>query len=196
MNFVCSVATLLENPLPIYAVGAVLATVSGLAFLARRSLPSLFALIGVVVLTLLLVIVERVVVTEREQVESALQQLMADVEAGDMLAVLARIDSGAVQMRGDVEKLMPQAEIKDTGATAVRVEVDADAEPMTATSQFRGKIDGVHRRSGMRVFFFDEVEIRWVKRGDVWLAEAYAVKIKGKAIDPVSSMRSKRPASK
>jgi len=53
---------LLENPLPIYAAGAVLATVCGLAFLARRNLPSLFALIGVVVLTLLLVLVERMVV--------------------------------------------------------------------------------------------------------------------------------------
>ncbi len=188
MNSVCSVATLLENPLPIYAVGTVLATVCGLAFLARRNLPSLFALIGVVVLTLLLVVVERVVVTEREQVEAALQQLMRDVEAGDMSAVLARIDSGAAKMRNDVEKLMPQAEIKDTGATSVRVEVDADTEPMTATSRFRGKVDGVHRRSGMRVFFFDEVEINWVKRGEQWLAEAYAVKIKGKAIDPVGQV--------
>ncbi len=186
MNSVCSVATLLENPLPIYAVGAVLATVCGLAFLARRNLPSLFALIGVVVLTLLLVVVERVVVTEREQVEAALLQLMRDVEAGDMPAVLARIDSGAAKMRNDVEKLMPQAEIKDTGATSVRVEVDA--ERLTATSRFRGKVDGVHRRRGMRVFFFDEVEINWVKRGEQWLAEAYAVKIKGKAIDPVGQV--------
>ena len=189
-------ATLFENPLPIYAIGAVLTTVCGMAFLARRSLPSLLALIGVVVLTLLLVIVERVVVTEREQVETTLQLLMADVESGDIPAVLARIDSAALPMRADVEKLMPQATIKDTGATAVRVEVDADAEPMTATSRFRGKIDGIHRRSGMRVFFFDEVEINWVKRNDKWLAESYAVKIKGQPIDPVNTMQSNRPVSK
>ncbi len=187
MNF------LLENPLPIYATGAVLGTVCGLAFLARRNLPSLFALIGVVVLTLLLVLVERIVVTEREQVEATLQQLMANLETGEVPAVLALIDPAAAPMRADVEILMPQATIEDTGATAVRVEVDADAKPLTATSRFRGRVDGIHRSSGMRLFFFDEVEIIWVKRGDKWLAEAYTVQLQGKTINPVESMRGNRP---
>lgn len=187
MNF------LLENPLPIYAVGAVLATICGLVFLARRNLPSLFALIGVVGLTLLLVLVERMVVTEHEQVETTLQQLMANLEAGAVPAVLALIDPEAAQMRADIEVLMPQADIEDTGATAVRIEVDTDAEPLTATSYFRGRVDGIHRSSGMRLFFFDEVEISWVKRGDAWLAEAYAVQLKGKRINPVESMRDNRP---
>jgi len=162
-------------------------------FFARRNLPSLFALIGVVVLTLLLVLVERMVVTEREQVEATLQQLMVGIESNDMPAVLALLDLAATKMRGDIENLIPQANIEDTGATAVRVEVDADAEPLRATSRFRGRVDGIHRSSGMRLFFFDEVEISWVKRGDAWLAEAYTVQLKGKPIDPVKSMRGNRP---
>ena len=184
---------LYENPLPIYAVGAVLATVCGLAFLARRNLPSLFALFGVLGLTLLLLIAEKMVVTDREQVEDTLQQLMADIESEDVPSVLAHIDPQASKMRGDIKKLMPQANIKDAGATAVRIEVDTDSKPPTATSRFRGRLDGVHRRSGMRVFFFDEVEISWVKRGDQWLAEEYTVQIKGTPINPVESMRSNRP---
>ncbi len=60
--------TLLENPLPIIAGGAVLATLCGLVFLSRRTVPSLLALAVVVLLTLLLVICERLIVTPREEV--------------------------------------------------------------------------------------------------------------------------------
>jgi len=187
---------LLENPLPIYAVGAVLTTVCGMVFLSRRTLPSLFALIGVVTLTLLLVLAERIVVTEREQVETTLHQLMTDIESNDLSAVLAHIDPQSTKMRADIEKLLPEANIKDTGATSMQIEVDTNAAPPTALSSFRGRIDGVHRRSGMRVFFFDKVEISWVKQGDEWLAEGYAVQFKGKPINPVESMRTNRPTSK
>ena len=41
-------SVLFENPVPIYAVGAVLTTLCGLTFLVRRSLRSLLALAGVV----------------------------------------------------------------------------------------------------------------------------------------------------
>ena len=186
-------AIFFENPLPIVAVGAVLATVCGLAFLARRTLVSLLLLAGVVLLTLLLVLLEQLVVTERELVEAALYQLMDDIESGEVSAVLASIDSGAAKMRADVEKLMPEARIEDTGATAVRIEVDEASEPPTATSWFRGRLDGLHQRSGMRVFFFDEVEISWVKRGDRWQAVDYAVQWRGNSIDPVKSMKGNRP---
>ena len=186
---------ILENPLPIYAVGAVLATICGLAFLARRNLPSLLALLSVVGLTLLLALVERVVVTESEQVETTLYQLIADIEANDTDAVLSSIAPTATKMRADIEKLMPQADIKDSAATSVQIEVDTTSQPPTATSTFRGRIDGIHRRSGTRVFFFDRVEISWTKQDEQWLAEGYAVQHKGKSINPVESLRKNRPSN-
>ena len=186
--------TLLENSLPIYAVGAVLATLCGLAFLARRNLASLLALIGVVVISLLLVLTEQMVVTEREEVEQALQQLMAAIESNSVSDVLALVDPAAAQMRGDVEKLMPEANIEDTGATAVKIDIHASTQPLTATARFRGRVDGVHRRSGQRVFYFDEVEMSWIKRADRWLVEGYAAQWRGKPLDAVNSMRGNRPS--
>ncbi|MEM9354338.1 MAG: hypothetical protein AAGA92_15130, partial [Planctomycetota bacterium] len=67
----------LENPTPIYAAGAVLATLAVIALLARRNLPSLVALIAVLMLTAAGVIVERIVVTEVEEVELAVEQIVA-----------------------------------------------------------------------------------------------------------------------
>ncbi len=168
-------ATLLENPVPIYAVGAALATLCGLAFVARRNLPSLLAFAGVIGATLLLLLVERLVVTDREEVEAAVVELMKAIKENDLATVVAAIDLAAAEVRDDAETLMPMVKVEDTGATSLRVEVDATAEPQTAVAKFRGKINGIHKSSGQRVFYFEEVHLFWVKRERQWLVVDYRV---------------------
>ena len=126
--------TLLENPLPILAVGAVLATLCGLVFLSRRTVPALLALAVVVLLTLLLVITERLIVTPREEIEQALSALLAAVESNELPAVLAMIEPGAANVRRDAEKLMPRVDVTDTGATAIQIDVDGSS----ATARCQG----------------------------------------------------------
>jgi hypothetical protein len=180
--------TLLENPVPIYAVGAVLATLCGLVFLARRNLPSLFAFVGVVAVTLLLVVVERLVVTDREQVESAVVELMLAIERNDLPAVLATIDPAATEIRSDAETLMSQVRVDDTGASSLRVEVDTATSTPTAVAKFRGKIDAIHKRSGQRAFYFDKVHLYWTKRDDKWLVSDYQAHVKGVPINAVDGL--------
>ena len=155
---------LLENPLPIWALGAVCLAVSVIVFFAKRSLGSILGIVGVIAATLLLLFVEKIVVTPSEEVEQALDSLMSAIEANDLPAVLTMIDPSANQVRSDAETLMPQIKVKETGSTAVRMEVDESAAPVRATVHFRGRIDGTHARSGARIFYFDQVEIDWQKR--------------------------------
>lgn len=176
--------TFLENPVPIWAVGAVLATFAGLVFLTRRNLPSLFALLGVVLLTLLLVLVERVVVTEREQVESAVGRLATAVEANDLPAVLALLDPASIKPRSDAQTLMPRLRIaKAHVAGTLAVEVDTMTNPHSATSRFRALLEAVDIRSGMKFVYFDEVEIVWHLQGDRWLVTDYTAKLRGQPVD-------------
>ena len=184
---------LLENPVPIFAVGAVLATLCGLALLTRRNLPSLLAFTGVVGATLLLVLVERLVVTDREEVEAAVADLLKAIEENDLPTVLAAIDPAAAEVRDDAETLMPMVKVEDTGATSLRVEVDATAEPQTAVAKFRGKINGIHRNSGQRVFYFEEVHLFWVKRERQWLVVDYQVHTGSMSIDAVDDLRQRIP---
>ena len=177
---------LLENPVPVFAVGAVLATLCGLAFLARRNLTSFFAFLGVVALTLLLVLVERLVVTDREQIEASVVELLLAIEENDLPAVLTWIAPSATEVRGDAETLMPLVKVGDTAAASLRVEVDGDS---TAVAKFRGKIDGIHRNSGQRVFYFEEVHLDWVKRNERWLVRDYQVHTGNLPIDAVDGMR-------
>jgi hypothetical protein len=185
-------ALVLENPLPIWSLGAVCLAISVIVFFARRSLVSIIGMIGVIAVTLLLVFVERFVITPSEQVEQSLVSLMDAIQANDLPAVAAMIDPSAKHVRSDAETLMPQVKVKETGSTSVRVEVDKSANPLRATAFFRGRIDGTHAKSGVRIFYFDNVEIDWQQVGDQWLFVDYRVKFRGKPIKPVDGFRTIR----
>ncbi len=171
----------LENPAPIWAVGAVLTTLAALVFLARRNLPSLFALLGVVLLTLLLVLVEQIIVTQREEVEAAIDRLAAAVEANDLPAVLAHLDPTAIKPTTDAKTLLPRLKIaKAHVAGTLSIDMDHSAMPPRATSRFRALLDAVDRKSGMKIVYFDEVEIIWARKDDRWLATDYTAKASGR----------------
>ena len=180
---------LLENPIPIYFVGAVLATLCGLTFLVRRSLRSLLALVGVVAVTVLLVMVERAVVTNREQIEEGVFGLIEVIEKNELPSVLARIDPAAAEVLSDAKTLMQLVKVEDTGASMLHVEFESDGEPQSAFSRFLGKIDGVHKPTGQRVFYFDEVQLFWVKRQGQWLVESYRIQSNGTSVDAVDRVR-------
>ncbi|MCG8450352.1 MAG: hypothetical protein MI725_12345 [Pirellulales bacterium] len=188
-------AFLLENPLPIYAVGAVLMTFCGLVFLARRNVPSLLALGGAVLLTLILVVVELVVITDGEQIEAVAVALMAALEENDMPGVLAHIDPASTQVCSDTETLMPLVQVADTSASLVKVEVYESLQPLVAASEFQAKVDGVHTRSGIRLFYFDRVFVSWVKKEGRWLLTGYTSLYDGRPISAVKSVRNNRPVS-
>jgi hypothetical protein len=183
---------LFENPLPIWALGAVCLAISVIVFFAKRSLGSILGMVGVIAATLLLVFVERSVVTPSEEVEQAVTDLLSAIEANDLPGVLAQIGPTASHVRTDAETLMPQVNMKDTGSTGVRVEVDQSANPARAIAHFRGRIDGTHSRSGARLFFFDQVEIDWQKTGAMWQITDYRVMYRGKPVNPVNSFKGGR----
>ena len=184
--------TLPENPVPICAVGAVLATLCGLAVLSRRNLASLVALAVVVSVALLLLTVELLVVTERESVEAALSEIITAVGNNQVATVVALVDPSSAEVRADVEKLMPMVKVKDTSATTIRTEIENAATPLVATTHFRGRLQGIHERTGQQLFYFDEVEITWIRRDSGWLMQDFVAYRGGKPIDAVRSLRRNR----
>lgn len=183
---------LLENPLPIWSLGAVCLAIAVTVFLAKRSLASVLGVAGVIVVTALLLLLESIVITPSEEVEQSLTNLMASIEANDVDAVAAMIDPSARAIRTEAETLMPQVKVRETGAASVRVEVDEATSPSKAIVFLRGRIDGTHSRTGARVFYFDQVEIDWQKSGDNWLVTGYRAQFRGKPITASDGLRSAR----
>jgi hypothetical protein len=187
---------LTENPLPIAVIGALLAAFAAIVFSARRNLGSLIALAGVAAATLLLLGVERLIVTDREHVETALGDLMAAIEANDVPGALAVIDPAAADMRADAQALMPAVKVDKARATSVEVELPEQTQPLTATARFRGILQGLHPQSGTPVAYVNQrVDVGWVKRDGRWLANGYTAYFDGKPIDAVGSARSNRPVT-
>jgi hypothetical protein len=190
------VTTLLENPLPIAVAGGLFATLALVVFLSRRNLTSLVALVGVVLATLLLLLVERVVRTDREVVESSLQAAMDAIEANDLPGALEIIDPAAADIRADAETLMPLVKWTTANAASIETTVDDTAQPPTATTRFRAFLNGVHEQSGMAVGYVNQqVDVHWIKRGDKWFVNDYTAYFDGKPIDAMGSAAQNRPVT-
>jgi hypothetical protein len=188
------VTTLLENPIAIAVIGGLLTTVALVVFLARQTGRSLAALGGVIAVTALLLLVERWVVTDREAVEYALADMLAAIEANDVPAASAFVDSAAPGIKSDMEAIMPLVKVNNANAAAVVVETNPNASPPTATSRFQAYLHGTHGSSGQPLAYINQrVDIEWVKRGDRWLVSGYTAYYDGQPIDAVSSARGNRP---
>ena len=180
---------LLENPIPIWGIGAVLTGIAGMFFLSRRNLASLLGLVGVVVLTLLLAALEHFVITQAEEVEEATYQLAASVKANDLPAMLDRLAPTATGPRRDAEILSKRLRVvKAHVGGRLRVELDHSSEPLQAISRFHGLIDGVDRQSGIKVVYYDNVELRWILLDGEWRLFDYTVIHQGKPIDAVGRL--------
>jgi hypothetical protein len=186
--------TLLETPLPVAVVGGLLALTALLVFLSRRTSGSLAALAIVVAITAGLILAERLVVTDREQIETATHGLADAIQANSVTGVLAYMAPDAAKIRGDVEALMPQVKWSLANAGSLEVTLNEGVDPPTATSQFRAFLQGVHSRSGMPVAYLNQrVDMQWVKQGDHWLMESYTAYYDDQPIDAAGSAAANRP---
>jgi hypothetical protein len=187
------VTTLFENPLPILVVGGLLATFAVIVFLARRSSASLAALVAVLALTAVMLVVERVVVTEREQVEVALTTMLDAIESNDIPGAVACVDPAATSIRRDIEALMPLMKVEAANSASEQITLEESAQPPTATSQFQAYLRAQHQKSGLPVAYLNQrVDLHWVKRGDQWLLDDYTAYWEGQPIDAVSSASGNR----
>lgn len=104
---------IMEQPLTIVITGVflVIALVGGLLQTGRRSL--LYAAVGVALLTVGLLMLERTVVTPREQVKATLNVIAHDLEQNDVNAILTHISKDRVDLQRDAKTKMSLVEIVD-----------------------------------------------------------------------------------
>jgi hypothetical protein len=185
---------LLENPIPIIAVGGLCVLTAGILFYSRRNLATLAALVLVLLATLAFLAAERMIVTDREQIETGVYAVMDAIEQNNVAGVLEWIDPVAgAQVRSDAEVLMPLMNIETANAAGtVEITLEGD-DPQVGASRFRGFLNGSLKSGGARVAFFDNVEVHWKKVNDDWRIVSYTVYWNGQQINAVESARGNRP---
>lgn len=165
----------LENPLAIVLIGGlpVLALTVGF-FKTGRRLLALFAAL-LLALTVGAVCIERLVVTDREQVAATVKQIARDLTSNQPPQVIQHISQRAPELRQRAERLLPRAVIHEARVKRnLEIEVRPHRNPPLATARFNGLLVLSDKKGMVRnVRHPARFTVEFRKEGDVWRAYAY-----------------------
>lgn len=167
---------LFEDPTTLIVAGLLIEVLLGVALVKSGRGALALVMLGVLVLVGSGVLIERFVVTDREEVEDTFDGICRALMANDVQGVLSYIDPMAADVRSHVQSVLPQAHVTDARVYDLMIDVDRHVNPPTARAQFVGRVKGRFRGDGpggaeglvLRRFTVD-----LHKQGERWLVVAY-----------------------
>ena len=131
--------TLLENPMPIILFGIVAEAILGGFLVSTRRGVLLAPMAGVLLLVILGVVVERLVVTEKERAEQALYDAASAIQSNDVKRVesfIAKTPGSDVLRRAS--HYMSLVEFEQVKVSSLRVTLNRLTSPPSAEARFDG----------------------------------------------------------
>lgn len=171
---------LFESPIPLLAVGVIVAAIFGVTFLQTGKRWAAAGAVAAVLASVALLVVERLVVTPSEEVRATLHDLEQTLDANDLPGVISFIDPDAARVLSSANARLPGVKIDDARITTpIKVEVNEYGNPPTATAVFTGRIDVSGNFGGGLVAIEGQPYIRRftlkLRRGaDRWLIYDYS----------------------
>ncbi len=166
---------LVETPWPSVALGLVLEIILAIALVRTGRGTILVAMVLVLALTGGLVVLERVVVTQTEEVENALDAVAASLEANDAAAVLAGFTSNSPR-RGEVQAALARVTVKSAHVGGdLEVRFNELTIPPSASAYFTGVVEA-HDRSGTIPYerMMRRFKVTLHRQGDRWLIHDFS----------------------
>jgi hypothetical protein len=165
---------LFENPWWIIFIGIVLEAVLGIILFRTGRGVLLWAMLAVFVLMLSGVLVERLVVTERERVEMTLDGIVSALEANDLNRLYTYVARDAVKTRGRAAWAMGRIEVQTARIYKLEITVNRLTNPPTAKAAFFGHIAYRDRQGEIPYSNYGSrfiVDLR--KDGDIWVVTGH-----------------------
>ena len=163
---------LTEDPTMVLITAAVFAVGFLIAFLKTGRGLYLLWLGGVALLAMALVLVERYVVTDREQIEDTLFGAAAAIEANDFDAAFAYLAPEVELLHGDIRRRLQTVNVEEATIADLTIDFSPLELPPKAMARFLGILK--FEASGIP---YDRVlrrlTVKLVKQGDRWLIESY-----------------------
>jgi ketosteroid isomerase-like protein len=167
-------SALVENPIFWIAVTVLLEAILAIALVRTGRGALIGAMIAVLVLGAAGLLLERVVVTEREEVEAAFVEIAAALERNDVPGVMARLAPEAGQLRTEASNRMPRVEISDARIRDLKVSFNRHANPPTARAQFKAIVEGRDKQGEVPYeHFIRQFSVGLRREGDRWLLTDY-----------------------
>ena len=167
--------SLFEDPWLIVALGLLAEALLGVALWRTRRGALLAAMGVVVVLTGLGLLIERLVVTDREAVEDTLRAAAEAVRAGDEQRVLSFVAPDAEGVREPVQRYLGTIEFTKIVIRAPETQV-MQGPRRTARTRFTARVSGRFKGVEQPIAREEAVvflEVRFRKEGDRWLVTGY-----------------------
>ena len=168
--------SLLESPWPILLIGIVVEAVLAVMLLQSGRGRILWAMLGMGLLVLAGLAIERLVVTEREAIEGTLDTAAAAVQANDLDALLVCISSTAPKTRRDAQWVLGLAEFTKARVGDVEITVNRLTSPPTAHAKFLAIGAARDRKTGdFDGSFVRRVTANLCKENGRWMIGDYTV---------------------
>jgi len=153
---------LFEQPLAIVILGVAAILVLGAAWSATGRRELAWA-IGVAILLMAGgLVLERLVVTDREAIQQTLLAIARDVESNNHTAVLRHVYSGAPSLKQKAQAELPNYRFTECRITKIHeVQVNSAAQPRTAAVEFNVLASGSFKEGGFEVT--DTAVPRWIR---------------------------------
>ena len=166
---------LFEDPTTLIAAGLLIEVLLAVALYNTGRVALVGAMVGVLVVVGLGVLIERIVVTDREQVADALDGVASAVEANDVERVLSFIDPASTGMRASVRMALASAHISEVRVYDLVVEVNDESNPPSAQAEFTGRVKGSYRgeTGGGEGMLLRKFIVSFRRQGDRWLMTDY-----------------------
>ena len=127
----------LESPWPILLIGIAVEAVLAVMLLRTGQGRVLWAMLGTAAVVLVGLVVERLVVTDREAVENTLDACVAAVKANDINRLLECISPTAPQVRAEARFVLDRFEIQKAALIDLEITINRLTNPPTAKAKFR-----------------------------------------------------------
>lgn len=166
---------LFEDPTTVIVAGLLIEVLLGIALFKSGRGVLVLPMIGLLVLVGLCVLLERWYVTDREQVETALDGVCRALMANDVEGVLNYIDPEAGGIRSHVRSILPQAHITDARLYDLVIHVNGRTSPRTAQADFTGRVKGRFRGEGGggEGLVLRKFTVNFRQEGEKWLITDY-----------------------
>ena len=131
----------LESPWPWLLIGIVAEAILAAALVTTRRGALLWGMVGVLGFVIVGVTIERLVVTEREQVEAVMDGIMSALNANDLERLLRDyVAPDAYTTRGRATWALNRVEIERANYHNLRVTINRLTSPITAEAEFNGSV--------------------------------------------------------
>ena len=163
-----------EEPLYIAILGAVAAGMLGFALAQTGWRWLLYSLIGVIVVTGLLLVVEHYVETDAERIEATLYKIADRVEANDLDGTLRYVATNATAVRDQARAEFPRYHFKRVSIKRnLEVKVDRSKVPPRAVATFNVVVELTEGTMNAPYRIPRFVEVTFVEENGQWRVLSY-----------------------